>query len=60
MNGLGLDNPMFLILLLLFSGGNGCGCDNCGHKGCGGGDNTLWILILLMLFNGDGCNICRG
>lgn len=67
-NGLfgGNNSCVWIILLLLFCGGNSCGCNNGCNNGCGNGllggnsnngccDWLIWILIL-SCFCGNGCN----
>lgn len=65
-NGIfGGNNCIWIILLLLFCGGNGCGNDSCGCGAglFGGGDNNnccewiIWIL-LISCFCGNGCGSC--
>ena len=46
---MGGNSMIWIIILLLF-----CGGDGFGRSGCGGGDNILWILILLCCCGGGG------
>lgn len=55
--GAGMDNSMFLILiLLLFSGGSGFGnvlggSQGPGCGGFGGDNNMMFLLLILLMFN---------
>lgn len=63
----GGNSCMWIILLLLFCGGNGgCGCNNgCGtslfnNNGNSSCDWLIWILILSSLSNNNGCGCNEG
>lgn len=49
--GLGNNSCLWIILLLIFCGGNSCGF---GRSGCGGDDSCLWIILLLIFCGGCG------
>lgn len=58
----GNNSCIWIILLLFFCGGNGCGCNGTslfgGNNGCGNDNNCCeWIIWLLILssFCGNGC-----
>ncbi|MBO5460971.1 MAG: chorion class high-cysteine HCB protein 13 [Ruminococcus sp.] len=59
--GMGNNSCLWIILLLFFCGGNGCGSSMWGRSNddCGCGNNScIWIILLLFFCGGCGNNCC--
>lgn len=66
MNGFGGNNFLWILILIILLGGNGCGC---GFNNIGGAntDDCSWIIILILLLcccgnnnvSNSGCNMCE-
>ncbi|MCI7181512.1 MAG: chorion class high-cysteine HCB protein 13 [Schaedlerella sp.] len=57
-NGCGNNSCLWIILLLIFCGGNGYGFnDRCGGdcNGRFGNNSCLWIILILIFCSGNGC-----
>ena len=53
----GNNSCLWIILLLIFCGGCGCGDRRWGDRNdrCGCNDSCLWIILLLIFCGGCGC-----